>query len=73
MIGKLVRYTGSQYPEMAGLEGRVHSVGSDYFGNTVYSVSWCGRFGRRNDLASRSIPHSQVKPIRAFSKGVRGE
>lgn len=70
MIGSIVRYTGSQHPEMAGLEGRVHSVGIASDGSTVISAQWCGRYGRYTDFDSRPIPVSAVKMLRRFSRGI---
>lgn len=73
MIGKLVQYIGSQYPEMAGMQGRVHAVGADAFGNTLVNVRWCGRYGHISAHDSRPIPFASVKPIRKFSKGIVAE
>ncbi len=73
MIGKLGQYIGSAYPEMAGLQGRVHAVGSDAFGNALVNVRWCGRFGHVAAFDSRPIPFASVRPIKRFSKGVIAE
>lgn len=70
MIGSIVRYVGAQYPEMAGLEGRVHSVGTASDGSAVISARWCGRYGHYSDFDSRSIPAHSVKKLRRFSRGV---
>lgn len=70
MIGALVRYTGSSHPEMAGMEGRVHSVGTDASGNMVLSARWYGRYGHKTDWDSRPISKHEVKQIRSFSKRI---
>jgi hypothetical protein len=70
MMNQLVRYIGAQRPELNGCEGRVHSIGRDAFGYTVYSVAWCGRYGVMVKTHAYPIPSHDVKVIKKHAKGI---
>jgi hypothetical protein len=69
---QLVKYIGSNYPEMAGLEGQIHAEATDGSGAKLIAVIWCGKFGPVSGLAERWVPAVQTKPIKKYSKGIVG-